>query len=511
MKDLSADVIIVGAGLSGIGAACHLQKHCPNRSYLILEGRNAMGGTWDLFRYPGIRSDSDMHTLGYQFKPWIGDKAIADGPSIRDYIEETAREHNIESHIRYGHRVTALDWSSDDARWTLTVEQADSGKIVTLRCRFLQMCAGYYSYQKGYTPDFPGQEQFTGTVVHPQFWPEDLDYSNKTVLVIGSGATAVTLVPAMAGEAKQVTMLQRSPSYVVSRPTRDAIANNLRRFLPARWAYAITRWKNVMVQQWMYRWSRRSPHKVARVLLDRVRAALPQGYDVARHFTPRYNPWDERLCAVPDDDLFKAISAGDAEVVTDHIDHFTATGVALKSGRHLEADIIVTATGLELVSNGGAALRADGEAIDLATTLTYKGIMYSGVPNLVNTFGYINASWTLRADLTAEYSCRLLNEMQRRNADCVVPTLRSADHTMPTRDWIDDFSPGYLRRVMDQLPRQGDHAPWINPQNYRTDRKLFRQDPLDDGVLVFTKARAEAHQSPEEASPSPDHTLRKAG
>ncbi|MEE4660890.1 MAG: NAD(P)/FAD-dependent oxidoreductase [Halieaceae bacterium] len=480
------DVIIVGAGLSGIGAAVHLQKHCPTLSYLILEGRQRMGGTWDLFRYPGVRSDSDMHTLGYAFKPWTNPKAIADGPSIRAYIEETAQEHAIEPHIRFGQQVTDLDWCSRDALWTITTENSvGSGQY---KARFVMMCAGYYSYQRAYTPAFAGIEQFRGEVVHPQFWPEDLDYAGKQVVVIGSGATAVTLVPAMAEHAACVTMLQRSPSYMATRPARDAIANGLRRLLPARWAYAITRWKNILVQQWLYRWSRRSPEKVARLLLGEVRKALPEGYDVDTHFTPRYNPWDERLCAVPDADLFHAIRDGRARIVTDHIESFTPDGIKLTSGEQLPADIVITATGLELASLGESKLTVDGVAIDPADTFTYKGVMFSGVPNLISTFGYINASWTLRADLTAEYSCRLLNEMQRRGADIVVPELREEDQHMTPRGWVVDFTPGYFKRVMHKLPRQGDRAPWINPQNYRTDRALFRKAPLDDGVLRFRQA-----------------------
>ncbi|MEM0952822.1 MAG: NAD(P)/FAD-dependent oxidoreductase [Pseudomonadota bacterium] len=502
-EETSTDVIIVGAGLSGIGAAVHLQKHCPDHRYLILESRERIGGTWDLFRYPGIRSDSDMHTLGYAFKPWTNPKAIADGPAIREYIKATAREHDIESHIRYGHRVVDLAWSSQSAVWTITTTDADGNGRQLFKARFVLMCAGYYSYQRAHTPDFPGMEHFQGRIIHPQFWPEDLDYANKQVVVIGSGATAVTLVPAMADAAASVTMLQRSPSYVVARPERDRIANGLRRLLPASWAYGITRWKNILIQQWFYQWARRSPSKVAGLLLDQVRKALPDGYDVSTHFTPRYKPWDERLCAVPDSDLFKAISNGSARVVTDQIESFTKDGIRLRSGALLTADIVITATGLELATLGESSLHIDGELIDPADTYTYKGVMFSGIPNLVSIFGYINASWTLRADLTAEFSCRLLKALKHRGAASVTPTLRQQDLNMVPKNWIVDFTPGYFKRVMHKLPKQGDCDPWLNTQDYRRDRSLFRKAPLDDGALIFTPLESvggtQAHVDPEHA------------
>ena len=486
MDQEHVDVIIVGAGLSGIGAACHLQRECPEHSFLILEGRKSMGGTWDLFRYPGIRSDSDMHTLGYSFKPWRNPKAIADGPSIREYIRESARENNVEPHIRYDHRVTRLCWSSETSTWTVTVERRELGETVQLSCNFLLMCAGYYSYRAGHTPEFPGLQDFGGTIIHPQFWPEDLDYSGKRVLVVGSGATAMTLVPAMADKAASVTMLQRSPTYVVSRPEKDRLANFLRSVLPERWAYAITRWKNTFLQQLVYRRTRVAPDKVREYLLDRVRESLGPDYDVEKHFTPRYNPWDQRLCLIPDNDLLEAIRDGKASVVTDIIDRFTERGILLESGEELEADIIVTATGLELVILGEAEVQVDGEPIDFSNTWSYKGMMYSGVPNLITTFGYINASWTLRADLTAEYACRLLNHMRNTGSVKAVPTLRPEDEGMPGRDWIEDFSAGYMRRVMHLFPKQGDREPWINPQNYRRDRKMFRHAPIEDGALQFS-------------------------
>jgi monooxygenase len=478
------DVLIVGAGLSGVGAAVHLHERCAGKSYAILEGRASMGGTWDLFRYPGVRSDSDMHTLGYSFKPWTQAKAIADGPSILDYVKATAAEYGVDDHIRYGHRVVAAAWSSPDALWTVEAERA-GGERVRFTCNFLYMCAGYYSYQAGHTPEFAGIETFKGRIVHPQAWPADLDYAGKRVVVIGSGATAMTLIPAMARDAAHVTMLQRSPTYVVSRPEEDAVANVLRKLLPAKWAYALTRWKNVAMQQMIYRRTRSQPEKIKALILAGVRKELGPDFDVETHFTPRYNPWDQRLCLVPNSDLFAALRSGKASVVTDHIDAFTETGIRLKSGEALPADIIVTATGLNLVVLGEVAVSVDGAPLDVAGTWTYKGMMYSGVPNLVTTFGYINASWTLRADLTAEYVCRLLNHMDDTGARQVTPRLREADKDMPQRPFIDGFSAGYMQRTMDRMPRQGDHAPWINPQDYGRDKVMIRTGALEDGALVF--------------------------
>jgi len=488
------DVLIVGAGLSGIGAAVHLHRSCPGKRYVILEGRPAMGGTWDLFRYPGVRSDSDMHTLGYSFKPWREAKAIADGPSILNYVREAAAEYDVDGHIRYGHRATRASWSSEDAAWTVEAVRAETGETVRFTCNFLLMCAGYYSYQQGHTPEFEGRERFRGTVVHPQQWPEDLDFRGKRVVVIGSGATAMTLVPAMAKDVGHIVMLQRSPTYVVSRPDRDVIANGLRAVLPERWAYAITRWKNVALQQFLYRRTRTHPAQVKQKLLDLVRKELGPDYDVDTHFTPRYNPWDQRLCLVPNSDLFEAIRSGKAEIVTDTIERFTETGIALASGTELEADIIVTATGLNLVVLGEMQFGVDGAAVDFAQTWTYKGMMYSDVPNLVCTFGYINASWTLRADLTAEYVCRLLNHMDKRGMRQVTPRLREMDRDMPARPWIDSFSSGYMQRMMHRFPKQGDHEPWINPQNYGRDRKMIRLGPLEDGALVFDNPKPAVRQ-----------------
>lgn len=477
------DVIIIGAGLSGIGAAVHLQRNCPGKRYLILEARPAIGGTWDLFRYPGIRSDSDMHTLGYRFKPWTASKAIADGPAILDYVRSTAEEHGITSHIRFQHQLLAADWSEADACWHLTV--ATPGTQQTLDCRMLLMCSGYYNYGDAYTPDFPGRERFAGPVIHPQHWPQDLDYTGKKVVIIGSGATAMTLAPAMAERAAAVTVLQRSPTYVVSRPDKDVIANLLRKILPDAWAYAITRWKNVWLSQYIYQRSRTRPERLKKLLLDRVRKELGPDYEVERHFTPRYNPWDQRLCLVPNADLFKSIRAGKTVMVTDHIQSFTETGITLQSGQTLDADIIITATGLNLQVLGGATFSNNGQPIVFADTWAYHGLMFSGVPNMVFTFGYINASWTLRADLTAEFFCRLINDMDKRGARICVPQLRETDKTMPARPFIDDFSAGYMQRMMHRFPKQGDREPWLNSQRYGYDRKVLRTGSLDDGVLQF--------------------------
>jgi monooxygenase len=479
------DVVIVGAGLSGVGAAYHLQHRCPGKSYVILEGRDSIGGTWDLFRYPGVRSDSDMYTLGYNFKPWRDGKAIADGSSILNYVKETAAENGIDKHIRYRHRVKKASWSTADAAWTVEAERKDTGGTARLRCNFILMCAGYYSYEQGYAPEFKGHERFQGRIIHPQAWPEDLDYRGKRIVVIGSGATAVTLVPELAKDAEHVVMLQRSPTYVVSRPDVDKTANMLRKVLPERVAYAITRWKNIGFQQLVYRRTRTQPERVKQRLLELLRKELPPNYDIATHFTPRYNPWDQRLCLVPNSDLFLSIRSGKTSVVTDRIDTFTENGIRLESGEELPADIIVTATGLNLVVLGGAAIGVDGKAVNFPETFSYKGMMYSDVPNLVSTFGYINASWTLRADLTAEYVCRLINHMDKISMRQCTPRLREADRNMPTRRWIDGFSSGYMQRVMHLFPKQGDREPWINPQTYARDKKMIRHAAIEDGVLIF--------------------------
>ena len=478
------DVLIVGAGLSGIGAACHLRSQSPSRTFAIFEGRDDLGGTWDLFRSPGIRSDSDMHTLGYEFKPWTSDKAIADGPSILSYLRETVVEHGIASAIRYRHTVTAASWSTERSCWTITATTPDGEETIT--AAYVFMCAGYYSYAAGHTPVFHGRDEFTGTIVHPQAWSEDLDYAGKRVVVIGSGATAITIVPAMAASASHVTMLQRSPTWVASRPDRDPIANGLRAVLPSTVAYRITRFKNTLIQQLFYKRSRARPDKMRDALLTRVAAELgPDAQDQLANFTPSYDPWDQRLCLVTNGDLFTAMKEGRVDVVTDHIERFDADGIVLASGGRLDADIIVTATGLELVTLGDVAFDRDGAPIDFARTWTYKGFAYSDVPNLASVFGYINASWTLRADLISSYVCRLLNHLESTGATTATPRLRPSDQSMPARPWLDEFTPTYMTRSMDRFPKQGDRAPWLNPHDYRHDRRSFLKEPLDDGVMTF--------------------------
>ena len=475
------DVLIVGAGLSGIGAAWHLQDRCPGKRYAILEARDDLGGTWDLFRYPGIRSDSDMHTLGYRFKPWTASHSITDGASILEYVRQTAQESGIEERIRYRRRVVAAEWSSEEARWTVEVECTDSGEKSRLTCDFLWACSGYYRYDEGYTPEFEGLDRFPGPVVHPQHWPEDLEYAGKRVVVIGSGATAVTLVPAMAEKAAHVTMLQRSPTYIASLPAQDRIANWLRRRLPDRVAYSIVRWKNVLIQTAFYQLSRRRPQAIKRFIRRGVERALPAGYDVDRHFTPRYDPWDQRMCLVPDGDLFEAISSGEASVVTDRIASFTERGVELESGEELEADVIVTATGLNLLFLGGMALAVDGESVDVPSKMTYKGMMLSGVPNMAFTVGYTNASWTLKADLTSEYVCRLLRHMEAHGLRRCVPEVDPSVSEQP----LLDFTSGYVLRSLDEFPKQGSREPWKLRQNYVFDIRTIRRGPVDDGAMRF--------------------------
>ncbi|MBV9117081.1 MAG: NAD(P)/FAD-dependent oxidoreductase [Acetobacteraceae bacterium] len=477
------DVLIVGAGLSGVGAGYHLQARCPGLSYAILEAREAIGGTWDLFRYPGIRSDSDMFTLGYAFRPWREPKAIADGPSILKYVRETASEYGIDRHIRYRHRVRRVSWSSAEARWVVEAERADTGETVAFTCGFLLMCSGYYSYAEGHAPGFPGIDRFRGRVIHPQFWPEDLDYAGKRVVVIGSGATAVTLVPEMAKDAAHVVMLQRSPTYIVSRPSEDAVANRLRRRLPATLAYRLTRLRNVALGMFFYNMARKRPERTKQRILDLVRQELGADYDVATHFTPRYNPWDQRLCLVPDSDLFKAIRAGRVSVVTDQIETFTETGIRLRSGTELEADIVVTATGLKLNLLGDVAFSLDGTPIDLSKSLAYKGMMFSDVPNLASVFGYTNASWTLKADLTCAYVCRLLNHMRRHGYATAMPR---RDPSVEERPFV-DFSSGYIQRALDALPKQGSKKPWRLYQNYALDMAALRLGAVDDGVMQFAR------------------------
>lgn len=482
------DVLVVGAGLSGIGAGVHLQRDCPGRSYAILEGRDRIGGTWDLFRYPGIRSDSDMYTLGYSFKPWTDAKAIADGTSILRYVEQTAREHRIEERIRFNHRVVRSEWSSADARWTVQAERGDTGETVHLTCRFLLMCSGYYRYDEGYTPELPGAERFEGQIVHPQHWREEIDYADKRVVVIGSGATAITLVPAMAGSAAHVTMLQRSPSYVVSLPAEDEIANFLRRKLPAKAAYAIVRWKNVLRTMASFQLARRRPGAMKALLRKALEGQLPPGYDIDTHFKPRYDPWDQRLCLVPDGDLFKAIASGRASVATDRIATFTERGIRLASGAELEADVVVTATGLNLVALGGMELAVDGREVQPGQTMSYKGMMLSDVPNLALAVGYTNASWTLKCDLTCEYVCRLLNHMAAHGYEVCTPR---RDPTVAELPFI-DFSSGYVVRAIDRFPKQGSKAPWRLYQNYALDIFSLKRGAIEDEVLEFSAAGSPA-------------------
>ena len=484
------DVVIVGAGISGIGSAYHLQTMCPDRTYVVLEGRPDIGGTWDLFRYPGVRSDSDMHTLGFSFKPWTEAKAIADGPSIMKYLRETVREHGIERNIRFNTLVKKAEWSSESATWTITAQSSDTGEYHQYTCNFIHMCAGYYSYKEGFTPHFAGRENFRGTIVHPQEWPENLDYTGKKVVVIGSGATAMTIVPSMADKVEHITMLQRSPTYVVARPDRDAINDLLRKFLPDRVAYSIVRKKNTVLGSFFYNRTRTKPEKVREQIIGGVRKGLGPDFDVDTHFTPSYNPWDQLLCLIPNGDLFAAINSGKASVVTDHIDTFTESGIRLKSGKVLEADIVITATGLNLVTLGEVDVEVDGHSVDFSQAWTYRGMAYSDVPNLVSTFGYINASWTLRADLVSTYVCKLLNHMKATGTTRATPRLRPEDRHMTPRPWIEDFSAGYMERVMDRMPKQGDREPWTNPQRYELEKKIIGKKPVDDGVMTFTRTPA---------------------
>ncbi len=492
------DVIVIGAGLSGVGAGWHLKHRCPGKSFVILEGRGSLGGTWDLFRYPGIRSDSDMYTLGYRFRPWTEAKSIADGGSILSYIRETASEGGLDGHIRYNHQVRSAAWSSAEARWTVEVERyseraagrdseraaSRDGELVRLTCGFLFTCSGYYDYAGGYMPDFPGLADFKGIVVHPQRWPAQLDYAGKRVVVIGSGATAVTLVPALARQAAHVTMLQRSPTYVVSRPSEDFWANRLRARLPAKLAYSIVRWRNVLLGLFYYTQMRKKPDRAKAMIIGMVRRQLGPDYDVGTHFTPSYNPWDQRLCLVPDDDLFRALKAGSAEVVTDHIERFTETGIRLRSGRELAADVVVSATGLKLQLLGGVQVTVDGAPVDFSQTTAYRGLMYSDVPNLATSFGYTNASWTLKCDLTCDYVCRLINYMDRRGYASATP--RKASTAMVDEPLL-DFTSGYIQRDIKLFPRQGAKRPWRVQQNYLLDRLNFRLGRLNDGALRFAR------------------------
>ncbi len=472
------DVLVVGAGLSGIGTAAQLRKQHPHRSLAVLEMRAVSGGTWDLFRYPGVRSDSDMFTLGYRWRPWRGAKALADGPSILQYVRDVAEEYGVDKLIRYGHKVVRADWHSETARWLVDLETPDGPQQIS--AGFLVGCTGYYDYEGGYAPTFPGQDDFAGQVIHPQHWPEDLDYAGKRVVVIGSGATAVTLVPAMAPDAAHVTMLQRSPTYILSAPGRDPIAQRLQR-LPERIAFPIVRWKSILIALASYQLSRRRPDVLRSFIRKNTIKQLPAEIDVDVHFKPTYDPWDQRLCLVPDGDLFQAFRRGTASIVTDTIETFTETGIRLTSGEHLEADIVVTATGLKILPFGGITLSVDGQDVKAHDTMSYKALMLSGVPNFAYTIGYTNASWTLKADLVTEYVVRLLRHMDQRGYRQVVA---ERDPSVGERPFM-DFSSGYVLRALDEVPVQGDRAPWMLKQNYVTDVRTIRRDAIADDVLRF--------------------------
>ena len=477
------NVIVVGAGISGISAGYHLQKRCPDQSFAILESRDTIGGTWDLFRYPGIRSDSDMQTMGFRFKPWKGVKNIADGPSILSYLDETVKENGLDKKIHFNRRVNEASWSSRNSKWTIQVENKKTQELKDCTCDFLFLCGGYYNYKEGYTPHFEGRDNFSGQIVHPQKWPDDLDYKNKEVVVIGSGATAVTIIPSMADEAEHVTMLQRSPTYFVSWPDEDKIGKVLHKLLGSKLAYFLLRLKNIYFQWWFFQKCRKVPQRVKEFLINEVRKKLDISYDIDTHFTPNYNPWDQRLCLVPNGDLFDAINSGKASVVTDHIDQFTKEGIQLKSGDELKADIIITATGLNLEVCNGIRLLVDNDEVDISKTMTYKGMMFSNVPNLVATFGYTNASWTLRADLTSEYVCRLINYLNKKDyAYCSPRVDQSVKHD---GNWL-DFSSGYITRSMHKFPKQGSRDPWRNTQNYPRDVFAIRWGNIDDKELKFT-------------------------
>jgi cation diffusion facilitator CzcD-associated flavoprotein CzcO len=485
MADPDVDVLIVGAGISGVGAACHLTRDLPGRSYAILERRSAIGGTWDLFRYPGVRSDSDMYTFGYRFDPWLGTKVLADGASIREYVTRTADAYGVTDHVHFGQRVVRADWSSADGLWSVLVDDAASGTTLTWTCGFLFACTGYYDYDRGYRPDFPGEDAFRGTIVHPQHWPEDLDCRDKRVVVIGSGATAVTLVPALARDAAHVTMLQRSPGYIVALPARDKQAETLRRVFPDAAVYRLARARNIAIQRGLYWFARRHPDRLRRLVLAGARKRLGDSADL-RHFTPRYQPWDQRLCIVPDGDLFTVIREGRADVVTDTVDTFTANGIRLASGDELDADVVVVATGLQVQVVGGAQLYVDGEQVAINECLTYKGVLVEDVPNAAIVFGYTNASWTLKADLAADYVTRLLRHMDAHGYTQVVA--RAPEHERTAESMMSSLNSGYVRRADGRLPRQGKRLPWRVLNNYLRDAPMLRHGRIDDGILQFTKA-----------------------
>lgn len=476
------DVIVAGAGISGIGAGYYLKKYCSGKSFAIMEGRASIGGTWDLFRYPGIRSDSDMYTLGYAFRPWTEAKSIADGPNILKYLKETAEEYGIDQHIRFEHKIVSASWSSEDNLWTLQIAAGDAKEMHTFTCNFFFQCSGYYNYDAGYTPEFKGRERFKGRVVHPQFWPDDINYNDKNVIIIGSGATAVTLLPKMAKIANHVTMLQRSPTYMVSAPATDPFSTKLRKYLPEKFVYRALRWRNVLRGIGVFWYMRKYPDRSKEMLINWLKPQLEEGYDIEQHFTPSYKPWDQRLCLVPDGDLFQSIAKGDASVVTDHIDTFTEKGILLKSGKELEADLIVTATGLDMQMGGNVAMSVDGEEINLAEKMTYKGMMLSDVPNLAFAMGYTNASWTLKVDLTCDHICRLLNHMDQHGYKRAIPRC-GADEWEP-EDML-DFTSGYVQRALERLPKSGTKKPWKLNQNYVLDLISLRYGKVDSKALEF--------------------------
>ncbi|MBE0486401.1 NAD(P)/FAD-dependent oxidoreductase [Marinobacter sp.] len=488
------DVLIIGAGVSGIGMACHLKRECPGKRFAILERRQSLGGTWDLFRYPGIRSDSDMFTFGYNFRPWTGAKVLADGASIKQYVADTAQENDVERHIRYGVAVKNADWSSDEKCWKLTAENEKTGEVETYTASFLVGCTGYYNYDQGYKPDFPGEDRFKGQVVHPQHWPENLDYTGKKVVVIGSGATAITLVPTMAEKAGHVTMLQRSPTYLMPLPSNDKVTLALQKVLPEKTAYRLTRARNISVSRLLYERSRKSPKAMRRLFLSVIRRQLKGKADM-RHFTPDYNPWDQRLCVVKDGDLFDAIKAGTASIKTDHIDTFTETGIRLKSGEELTADIIIPATGLDIQMLGGITPTVDGQTVVLKDKVVYKNVMIEGMPNAGMIFGYTNISWTLKADIASEYLCRLINHMDRNDYRVAVP--RDTENSLGEDTVMGSLDAGYIKRAADRLPRQGTHGPWKASQNYLKDVKVLRFESIEDGYLEFDGklSRAQAGQN----------------
>lgn len=476
------DIIIIGSGLSGIDAACHFKLKCPNKSFAILEGRGNIGGTWDFFKYPGIRSDSDMHTFSYNFKPWTYEKTISDADTIMKYLEETVADYNLRPHIKFNHFVTETSWNSEDSKWSIKGKDKLKNEKVEFSCNFIMFCTGYYDYDEGYTPNFKGLDTFKGQFVHPQKWTADIDYENKKVVVIGSGATAVTIIPSLAEKAQHIIMLQRSPSYILSRPLHDKFAKVAHRFLPAGWAHALARWKNVLLNMYLYKISRKYPAVIKKYVKDQIRKVLGKEYDLETHFSPAYNPWDERLCAIPDNDLFNIIKEGKCTVVTDHIESFIENGILLKSGKELQADLIVSATGLKLKISGGITTIVDGKQMDQSQLVNYKGLMMQNIPNAVAIIGYTNASWTLKADLVCAYTCSLINYMDKHNYKSCVPIL--SDESIK-KEAIIDFTSGYVQRSLSQLPKQGDKFPWRLHQNYIKDLIVLKYRKIDDGHLKF--------------------------